>query len=172
MILILADSSVLLYQSFSTFDEESHEKFRFKLVDSHVLIKPKSIPVDIESYSQEQVYLEGKMAIVLHQSKPFAIFMRHGRPVCIDIGRQQAPSIASIAPFMTGFFVINKEHTSVKSAKFPPRFDPRASALKLTDGYLLKQLLFKDRGIKKVKLFSPHVSTINQSTTAAPGEAA
>ena len=44
LMLILADFSVLLYQSLAEFDEKAHEKFRFKLVDSHVLIKPKIVP--------------------------------------------------------------------------------------------------------------------------------
>ena len=35
-------------------------------------------------------------------------------------------------------------------------------AIKLTDGYLLKQLTFKDRGIKKVKIFSPFVNSVTQ----------
>lgn len=30
-------------------------------------------------------------------------------------------------------------------------------ALKIADGYILKQLLFKDRGIKKIKIFNPNV---------------
>ena len=44
LILILADFSVLLYQSLADFDERAHERYRFKLIDSHVLIKPKIVP--------------------------------------------------------------------------------------------------------------------------------
>ena len=88
---IFADFSVLLYKSFSTFDEEHQERFRFKLVDSHVLIKPRFLSApEEESYSRESIFLDssGKMALVLHPSKPFGIFMRHGQPVCLDIGKQ------------------------------------------------------------------------------------
>ena len=107
------------------------------------------------------------MALVLHKARPFGIFIRHGRPVLVDIGRRQGPSLVSVVPFLTGFLAIDKNQMAVKSVKFPPRFDPRTPALKLTDGYLLKQLLFKDRGIKKIKIFSPTVTSVRPQGAAA-----
>ena len=109
------------------------------------------------------------MALVLHPKKTFGVFIRHGRPVLVDIGKQQGLSLLSLAPFRTGFLAINEEKTAVTSVKFPVRFDPRVPSLKLTDGYLLKQLLFKDRGIKKVKLFNPLVvSSSNAENNGDP----
>jgi len=81
---------VLLYQNCHHFSEQ--KRFRFKLVDSHVLVKPKSyagkqkISLE-EGISREQIHVDGKMALVLHPEKPFAVLMRHGRPICIDVGR-------------------------------------------------------------------------------------
>lgn len=105
------------------------------------------------------MHLEPKMAMVLHPCKPIAVFIRNGKPICIDVGKQQASSLVSLAPFMTGFLAIKSERNSVKTIRFPSRFDPRSPSVKLCDGYLLKQLLFKDKGIKKVKVFSPYVVT-------------
>ena len=56
----------------------------------------------------------------------------------------------------------------MRSLKFPARFDPRAPSTKLADGYFLKQLLFKDRGIKKIKLFNPIVASTNLSDNNPP----
>lgn len=81
------------------------------------------------------------MALVLHPSRPFGIFIRNGMPICIDIGKQQGSCLVSMAPFMTGFLALKKEqNSSVKMIlfKFHKYFDPRAASLKLTDGYLLK----------------------------------
>ena len=42
--------------------------------------------------------------------------------------------------------------------KFPGIFDPRKKlSVKLSDGYLLRQYTFKDRAIKKLKLFKPYL---------------
>ena len=137
LIIILADFSVNLYQGI-TFGEDSpsKERFRFKLVDSHVLIKPRCAP-DF-SYSRQIVHLEGKMALILHPMKNFGIFIRNGRPVLVDIGKQQSPTLASLAPFKGAYWAINDENLSVKAVRFATRFDPRAPSLKLSDGYLLK----------------------------------
>ena len=112
------------------------------------------------------------MALILHFWKPFAIFMRQGKPVCIDIGRQQDRSIASTAFFQSALLAIDNAHNSVKIIKFPQRFDPRVASIKLCDGYLLKQFLFKDKGIKKIKLFSPCVQTANGFANPPPQDAA
>ena len=67
-----------------------------------------------------------------------------------------------MAPFMTGFLALKKVESYVKFIlfRFPARFDPRTPSLKLTDGYLMKQFLFADRGIKKLKIFSPNVASV------------
>jgi len=113
----------------------------------------------VKDTCKELIHLEGKMALILHFWRPFAIVMRHGRPVCIDVGKQQNKSIASLVFFQTGFLAIDSALNSVKIVKFPARFDPRAPAVKVCEGYLLKQLTYKDKGIKKIKIFSPNVMT-------------
>ena len=169
LMLILADFSVLLYQSLAEFDEKAHEKFRFKLVDSHVLIKPKIVPqgptssATTDQYSREYIFVEGKMALILHPSRPFGVFIRNGKPICIDLGKQQGSSYVSMTPFMTGFLALKQVQSASKLIlfRFPPRFDPRNISVNLTDGYLLKQFVFTDRGIKKLKIFSPTAATVN-----------
>lgn len=140
LILILADFSVLLYRSFSSFDELSKERFRFKMIDSHTLIKPRISLSAREKFSRQHIYVEDKMAFILHPSRPFGIFIRNGKSICIDIGKQQGSSFVSMAPFMTGYLGLKKVESSVKIVmfKFPPRFDPRTPSIKLTDGYLMK----------------------------------
>jgi len=161
---------VLLYQSCHLASEP--ERFRFKLVQSQVLVKPHTLcPSSAsEGLSQESFCLEPKMAIVLHPCQPFAIFMRHGRPVCVDIGPQQGPCPVSLVFFQTGFLMIDKEQTSAKIVRFPPRFDPRVPSVKLCDSYFLKQLVFKDKGIKKLKIFSPYVNTAKGKAAFPAGE--
>lgn len=39
--------------------------------------------------------------------------------------------------------------------KLPIAFDPRKTA-KVSDGYILRQIVFKDKGIKMMKLFCPN----------------
>ena len=122
------------------FEGQAQEKFRFKLVDSHVLIRPKTTSPLEQTYSRRFIHIEGKMALVLHPSKAFGIFIRHGRPILVDIGKQQGANLVDLTPFRTGFLAIDKDQTAVRSVKFAQRFDPRVSSLKLTDGYLLKQI--------------------------------
>lgn len=44
------------------------------------------------------------------------------------------------------------------SYRFKQGFDPRKASTKLTEGHIVKQLVFKKRGIKKLMLFNPTVS--------------
>ena len=77
----------MLYHGYSDFDEINQERYRFKIVQSHVLITPRINTVQEEQYNREIVYIEGKMALVLHPSRTFAIFVRNGSPVCIYVGK-------------------------------------------------------------------------------------
>ena len=160
LILVCDDYQVMLYQGISNFDEESQERFRFKIVESHVLIAPRINPLSQESFSHDLIHIEGKMALVLHPSRTFAIFIRNGKPICIYVGKQQGCSLLSVTAFAQGFVGLRNEKAASKiiKFKFPQRFDPRMPALKLAEGYLLKQHVFKDRGIKKIKMFNPTVA--------------
>lgn len=40
LIIVLEDAHVMLYQSYSSFNQLQQERFRFKLIDSHILIRP------------------------------------------------------------------------------------------------------------------------------------
>lgn len=42
LIALMADASIMIYQNMPCFEGQAQEKFRFKLVDSHVLIRPKT----------------------------------------------------------------------------------------------------------------------------------
>ena len=58
---------------------------------------------------------------------------------------------------MTGFLQIDSNRDQVLLTRFPLGFDIRKTQ-KLADGVLLKQTIYKDRGIKYLKVFSPTLS--------------
>ena len=54
----------------------------------------------------------------------------------------------------SAFLIIDQDQDQIKMTKFPVGFDIRKHQ-KLADGILLKQLVFKDKGLKSLKLFNP-----------------
>ena len=82
------------------------------MIDSHVLIKPKIFSQGLSSTfdqnNQELISVEDKMALILHPSRPFGVFLRNGKPICIDIGKQQGSSYFSMVHFKTGFLALKK----------------------------------------------------------------
>ena len=86
LITVMADTTVMMYQNLPCFEEERQERFRFKLVDSHVLIRPRSV-LSKRDLNRQFIHIEGKMAIILHPKKAFGAFIRHGKPILVNIGK-------------------------------------------------------------------------------------
>jgi len=83
LVMMLDNSKVIIYQDINYFCEKDSEKFRFKLIQSHVLMKPSHAIVD--SYCPKLVQNEESL-LVLHAYKPFAISVRKGVIKLNDIG--------------------------------------------------------------------------------------
>lgn len=100
---MLDNSKVFVYEDNAFFPEKDSEKFRFKLVCSHVLMKPCSTIKD--KYCNKIIKNE-KMLIILHQYKTFTISVRKGHILFHNIGQTNS-QLVSLANFMTGFLTID-----------------------------------------------------------------
>ena len=79
--IMLTDASVMVYKQLDYFEGIKDEIFRFKLVHSHVLMKPKlgsDHMLDLYDTEQdfERIILDSKIVTVLHPSRPFTIILR------------------------------------------------------------------------------------------------
>ena len=161
LVMMLTDASVMVYKQLEYFEALSSERFRFKLTQSHVLMKPKLEPSrSLDLYDTdldfERIIVDPKIIIVLHPARPFTILVRQGNILLHNIGRQGL-SLVSMVPFRQGFLTIDANKAELKGTKFA--FDHR-KLTRLSDGFLLKPLKrFVGKGIKKLCLFSPALPT-------------
>lgn len=151
---MLSNTKVMVYEDGPFFAEKASEKFRFKLVDSPVLMKP-TIAGALKS-GESLIVVEPKMVVILHPIRPFTITVRKERTLFHSLGYSQAPPLSSMTPFKAGFLIIDSNGENLKIAKMPIGFDVRKMH-KVTDGYLLHQVVLRDKGIKGMKIFSPQI---------------
>ena len=83
LVIMLDNSKVFVYEDNAFFPEKDSEKFRFKLVCSHVLMKPCNLIKD--KYCHKIIKNE-KMLIILHPYKTFTISIRKGHILFHNIG--------------------------------------------------------------------------------------
>ena len=151
----------MVYKQLDYFEDIQTEIFRFKLVHSHVLMKPKlgsDQLLDLYDTEQdfERIILDSKIVTVLHPSRPFTIILRQGTVMFHNIGKQGL-QLVSMVPMRQGFLTIDSDKRELKITKFA--FDHR-KLTRLTDGFLLKTMKrFVGKGIKKICLFSPTLPT-------------
>jgi hypothetical protein len=150
---MLDNSKVFIYQDIDYFSEKDSERFRFKLVTSHVLMKPCK---QITDPLCPKLVKNDDSLIVLHAYKPFVISVRKGHIRLTDLGATNS-QLVSLANFMTGFLAVDQKQDALTLTRFPVGFDIRKHQ-KLADGYFLKQTIYKDRGIKLLKLFNPSLN--------------
>lgn len=150
LVVMMDNSKVFVYQDLNYFSEKDSERFRFKLIESAVLIKP-TTPLR-DAYSNKLI-ANDDLLIVLHSHKPFAISVRNGKVVLNEIGATGS-SLVSLTPFMTGFLAIDHKQEAILLTRFPLGFDLRKHR-KLADGVMLKQSVYVGKGIKLLKVFNP-----------------
>ena len=100
---MLTNSKVFVYEDINFFSEKDTQKFRFKLVVSHVLMKPCKAIDDL--YCQK-IVKNDKTLIILHQYKPFTISVRKGHILFHNIGATNS-KIITLANFMTGYLTVD-----------------------------------------------------------------
>ena len=159
LILMLSDATVMVYQQIDYFEEKLNEKFRFKLLQSHVLMKPKFESEQLDMLgSAERIVISPGAVVVLHPSRPFTIIVKQGSVLFHNIGKQDYSLVSLVSKVMTVrnlqqnfFLTIDSDRKELKMTKFA--FDHRKAA-KVADGFLLKTMKkFYGKGIKKITLF-------------------
>ncbi len=158
LVMVISDGRVLIYEGIERFSERERELFRFKIIERQVLRRPYEGSAEETSQSLIKLTPDQNQMIIIDPKNPVMAFERRGR---IYFHRLRPNlGIASITSFRQSktskeqvFLYINQKSSSLNIMKIPLVFDPRASP-ECVDDYLIKQMIFEGKCVKKATIFS------------------